>query len=92
MKNDSLDSAGSVVKPPAVAARSILGPVGSAKINSKKANPNVQGKDALIVVNTQSLTSATCRRQVSRGALAAHSTGRRVKAKGTGSCARMEKV
>ena len=62
MENDSLDSAGSVVKPPAVAARSFSGPVGLLKVNPQKANPNVLGRDALSVVNAQSLRSSTRRR------------------------------
>ena len=62
MENDSLDSAGSVVKPPAVAARSFSGPVGLLKVNPQKANPNALGRDALSVVNAQSLTSSTRRR------------------------------
>ena len=62
MENDSLDSAGSVVKPPAVAARSFPGLVGLLKVNPQKANPNVLGRDALSVVNAQSLRSSTRRR------------------------------
>ena len=62
MENDSLDSAGSVVKPLAVAARSFSGPVGLLKVNPQKANPNVLGRDALSVVNAQSLRSSTRRR------------------------------
>ena len=62
MENDSLDSAGSVVKPPAVAARYFSGPVGLLKVNPQKANPNVLGRDALSVVNAQSLRSSTRRR------------------------------
>ena len=62
MENDSLDSAGSVVKPRAVAARSFSGPVGLLKVNPQKANPNVLGRDALSVVNAQSLRSSTRRR------------------------------
>ena len=62
MENDSLDSAGSVVKSPAVAARSFSGPVGLVKVNPKKTNPNVLGRDALGVVNSLSLTSSTRRR------------------------------
>ena len=62
MENDSLDSAGSVVKLPAVAARSFSGPVGLLKVNSQKANPNVLGRDALSVVNAKSLRSSTRRR------------------------------
>ena len=61
MENDNLDSPGSVVKPPSVAARSFSEPVGLVKINPKKANPNVLGRDALSVVNAQSLTSSTTR-------------------------------
>ena len=61
-ENDSLDSAGSVVKPPAVVARSFSGPVGLLKVNPQKANPNVLGRDALSVVNAQSLRSSTRRR------------------------------
>ena len=61
MENDSLDSAGSVVKPPAVAARSFSGPVGLLKVNPQKANSNVLGRDALSVVNAQSLRSSTRR-------------------------------
>ena len=62
MENDSLDSAGSVVKPPALAARSFSGPVGLLKVNPQKANPNVLGRDELSVVNAQSLRSSTRRR------------------------------
>ena len=51
-----------MVKPPAVAARSFSGSVGLVKVNPKKANPNVLGRDALSVVNAQSLTSLTRRR------------------------------
>ena len=59
MENDSLDSAGSVVKPPAAAARSFSGTMGLVKVNPKKANLNVLGRDALNVVNAQSPTSST---------------------------------
>ena len=45
-----------------MAARSFLGSVGLVKVNPKKANPNALGRDALSVVNAQSLTSSTMRR------------------------------
>ena len=61
MENNNLDSAGFVGKPPAVAARSFSGPVGLIKVNPKKANPNMLGRDALSVVNAQFLTSSTRR-------------------------------
>ena len=51
IKNDSLESAGFVVKPPARAARSFSGPVGLVKVNLEKTNLNVLGKDALTVSN-----------------------------------------
>ena len=62
MENNTLHSAGSVVKPPAVAARSFSGPVGLVKVNPQKANTNVLGRDALSVVNAQSLRSSIRRR------------------------------
>ena len=61
MENDSPDSAGSVVKSPAVAVRSFSRPVGLVKVNPKKASPKVLGRCALSVVNAQSLTSSTRR-------------------------------
>ena len=62
MENYHLDLSRSVVKLHAVAARYFSGPVGLVKVNSKKANPNVLSRDALSVVNAQSLTLSTRRR------------------------------